>query len=64
VIKSHGSADAHSFEWAIKRGYDAARNGVIERIARVFANKSGAAAPATGGPETDAPDPHPDTHAA
>ncbi|GMG90722.1 phosphate acyltransferase PlsX [Cupriavidus metallidurans] len=64
VIKSHGSADAHSFEWAIKRGYDAARNGVIERIARAFAHKSGAGGAATGSPETDAPNPHPDSRAA
>lgn len=40
VIKSHGSADAYAFEWAIKRGYDAAKNGVVERIAEVFASKS------------------------
>ena len=32
VIKSHGSSDAHGFEWAIKRGYDAARNGLLQRI--------------------------------
>lgn len=32
VIKSHGSADAYSFEWAIKRGYDAVRNGVLDRL--------------------------------
>lgn len=63
VIKSHGSADAHSFEWAIKRGYDAAKNGVIERIARAFADKTSAAGAAPGGPET-APTPHPSTRAA
>ncbi|MGI4861808.1 MAG: phosphate acyltransferase PlsX [Janthinobacterium lividum] len=33
VIKSHGSADAYAFGWAIKRGYDAVRNGVQERLA-------------------------------
>ncbi|PSB91650.1 Phosphate acyltransferase [Candidatus Pandoraea novymonadis] len=32
VIKSHGSADSFAFEWAIKRGYDAVRNGVLERL--------------------------------
>jgi glycerol-3-phosphate acyltransferase PlsX len=32
VIKSHGSADAYAFEWAIKRGYDAVKNGVLERL--------------------------------
>jgi len=65
VIKSHGSADAHSFEWAIKRGYDAAKNGVIPRIARAFADKSSAAGVAQTAPETDAPpSAHPSTHAA
>lgn len=32
VIKSHGSSDAYAFEQAIKRGYDAARNGLLRRI--------------------------------
>jgi len=32
VFKSHGGADAYSFEWAIQRAYDAARNGVLKRI--------------------------------
>jgi len=32
VIKSHGSADAHAFEWAIKRGYDAAKSDVLTGI--------------------------------
>jgi glycerol-3-phosphate acyltransferase PlsX len=32
VIKSHGSADAYAFEWAIKRGYDAVKNGVLARV--------------------------------
>ena len=63
VIKSHGSADAHSFEWAIKRGYDAAKNGVIERIARAFADKTSAVGAVPGSPET-APTPHPSTRAA
>ncbi|CAN7439065.1 phosphate acyltransferase PlsX [Trinickia sp. LjRoot230] len=36
VIKSHGSADAYGFEWAIKRGYDAVKNGVLERLARAM----------------------------
>ncbi|MGY8524013.1 phosphate acyltransferase PlsX [Paracidovorax citrulli] len=55
VIKSHGSADAHSFEWAIKRGYDAARNGVIARISQAFANKAGAVAAGPASQETAAP---------
>jgi len=37
VIKSHGSADAYSFEWALKRGYDATTNHVVERIAQGMA---------------------------
>ncbi|GAB3625248.1 phosphate acyltransferase PlsX [Pandoraea terrae] len=36
VIKSHGSADAFAFEWAIKRGYDAVRNGVLDRLSRAM----------------------------
>jgi glycerol-3-phosphate acyltransferase PlsX len=36
VIKSHGSADAYAFEWAIKRAYDAVKNGVLERLARAM----------------------------
>ena len=36
VIKSHGSADAYAFEWAIKRAYDAVKNGVLERLAHAM----------------------------
>jgi glycerol-3-phosphate acyltransferase PlsX len=36
VIKSHGSAEAYGFEWAIKRGYDAVKNGVLERLVRAM----------------------------
>jgi phosphate acyltransferase len=32
VIKSHGSSDAQGFEWALRRGYEAARNGLLQRI--------------------------------
>jgi phosphate acyltransferase len=32
VIKSHGSSDAQGFEWALRRAYDAARNGLLMRI--------------------------------
>lgn len=32
VIKSHGSSDAYGFEQAVRRGYDAARNGLLRRI--------------------------------
>jgi glycerol-3-phosphate acyltransferase PlsX len=33
-VKSHGSADAFAFTHAIARAYDAAENGVLERISR------------------------------
>ncbi|MDO4682542.1 MAG: phosphate acyltransferase PlsX [Lautropia sp.] len=33
VFKSHGSADAVAYESALQRAYDAARHGLIERIA-------------------------------
>ena len=32
VFKSHGSADAFAFERALERAYDAARNGLLERV--------------------------------
>ncbi len=41
VIKSHGSADACAFEWAIKRGYDAIKNGIQERLARAIEENNG-----------------------
>jgi glycerol-3-phosphate acyltransferase PlsX len=64
VIKSHGSADARSFEWAIKRGYDAAKNGVVARISQTFASKaSGLGAPAGASDRGDS-DPRPNEHAA
>ena len=58
VIKGHGSADAYAFEWAIKRAYDAAANGVIARIAQGFESHhdpAGAAVPlSTSAPAADA----------
>ena len=36
VIKSHGAADVLAFESALRRAYDAAHNGLIERIARTL----------------------------
>ncbi|NWK44099.1 phosphate acyltransferase PlsX [Ralstonia pickettii] len=57
VIKSHGSADAYAFEWAIKRAYDAAANGVIARIAQAFESNhdaAGAAPVSTSAPAADA----------
>jgi phosphate acyltransferase len=32
VFKSHGSADAFAFEQALHRAYDAARNGLLEKV--------------------------------
>ncbi|HEY0877254.1 MAG TPA: phosphate acyltransferase PlsX [Zeimonas sp.] len=32
VIKSHGSADAYAFEFALRRAYDAVRNGLLHGI--------------------------------
>ena len=32
VFKSHGSADAFAFEQALNRAYDAARNGLLEKV--------------------------------
>lgn len=37
VFKSHGGADAYSFEWAIKRAYDAAKNDVLPHISTLIA---------------------------
>jgi len=36
VIKSHGSADAYAFGWALKRGYDAVKNGVQSRLEKAL----------------------------
>ena len=51
VFKSHGSADAFAFEQALNRAYDAARNGVLDRVrhrisATLAAMPSNHAAPA------------------
>jgi len=37
VFKSHGGADAYSFEWAIKRAFDAAKNNVQEQLSAMIA---------------------------
>ena len=37
VIKSHGGADAYSFEWALRRAYDAAKNDVQAHLASMIA---------------------------
>jgi glycerol-3-phosphate acyltransferase PlsX len=36
VVKSHGSADAYAFEFALRRAYDEAHNGLLERIAEAL----------------------------
>jgi glycerol-3-phosphate acyltransferase PlsX len=54
VIKSHGGADAFSFEWALRRAFDAAHNNVQEQLSRMIAEimpaPAGAPADATGSP--------------
>lgn len=37
VFKSHGSADAYGYGWAIKRAFDAAKNDVLSRISKTIA---------------------------
>lgn len=37
VFKSHGGADAYSYEWAISRAFDAAKYGVLSHIAETVA---------------------------
>lgn len=50
VFKSHGSADAIAFEFALARAYDAARNNLLERVQARIAH----AAPLLAGLETPA----------
>ncbi len=45
VIKSHGSADKYSYEWAIRRAFDAAKNDVLARITSSLAELMPAPAP-------------------
>ena len=47
VFKSHGSADALAFEYALGRAYDAARNNLLERVEARIAH----AAPLLAGPQ-------------
>ncbi|MDT3680406.1 MAG: phosphate acyltransferase PlsX [Burkholderiaceae bacterium] len=51
VIKSHGSADAYAFEFALRRAYDAVRNGLLQGIAERLpkVSKASVAAPSPGG---------------
>jgi len=58
VIKSHGSADAFAFECAVRRGYDAAKNGVLPGIAAgmaAFRLAGNATAAAVAPPASAAP---------
>jgi glycerol-3-phosphate acyltransferase PlsX len=48
VFKSHGSADAFAFEQALNRAYDAARNGLLDRV-QLRISATLAAMPAAGG---------------
>ena len=47
VFKSHGSADAFAFERALSRAYDAARNGLLDRVRQRIAHAAGLLATAT-----------------
>jgi glycerol-3-phosphate acyltransferase PlsX len=46
VFKSHGSADAFSFEQAMNRAYDAARNKLLDRVRQRIAHAAPLLAPA------------------
>ncbi len=48
VFKSHGGADAYSFEWAIKRAFDAAKYNVQEQLSTLITELM----PRTPDPET------------
>ena len=63
VIKSHGSADAHSFEWALRDAYDAVSTGLlakttlaVQQLTRVAQapGEPAVAAPLTGASATGA----------
>lgn len=50
VFKSHGSADAFAFEQALNRGYDAARNKLLEQVKARIAKTAPQQAADTGAP--------------
>ncbi|MEP7058021.1 MAG: phosphate acyltransferase PlsX [Caldimonas sp.] len=53
VFKSHGSADAFAFEHALNRAYDAARNGLLDRVRdRIVATLAAMPAAARSGEPT------------
>lgn len=47
VFKSHGSADAYAFEWALQRAFDAAKHEVLHSIAASMAEIMPTQAPST-----------------
>ena len=51
VFKSHGGADSYSFEWAIKRSFDAAKYNVQEQLSTMIAELM----PRTPDPEAPGP---------
>src|SRR5664279_631443 len=60
VFKSHGSADAYAFEQALNRAYDAARNGLLDRVEHriretLAALPAAEAAADASGPATEPP---------
>jgi len=50
VFKSHGSADALAFSFALARAYDAARNDLLERVRVRIAHAAPLLAPAVTTP--------------
>lgn len=56
VFKSHGGADAYSYEWAIKRAFDAAKYNVQEQLSTMIAELM-PNAPERAVPDLAAPNP-------
>jgi phosphate acyltransferase len=56
VVKSHGSADAFGFGFALKRAFDAAQNRLVEKVAAGIASSNLAAEATTNG--SNSADPH------
>jgi glycerol-3-phosphate acyltransferase PlsX len=56
VFKSHGGADAYSFEWALKRAYDAAACNVQEQLSSMIAGLMPTAPERTASPTLVVPD--------
>ncbi|MGN6389972.1 MAG: phosphate acyltransferase PlsX [Burkholderiaceae bacterium] len=55
VFKSHGSADAYGFEWAIRRAHDAAKHDVLSRIAAGLADMMPPESVSTAVPQAASP---------